>query len=61
MLNFNGWRKKIAKKSEKKRENEYVKSTYQGSSEGGYVYQQGKADRNPEAIEHEGIYYFPEP
>jgi len=61
MLSFKEWLVEEAKKPKKKKEDKDVKSTYQRSSEVGNVNQQGKADRNPQAIEHQGIYYFPEP
>jgi hypothetical protein len=58
MLSFKEW---LLSEEKKKRERKNVKSTNQGSSEVGNVNQQGKVDRNPEAIEYQGIYYFPEP
>ena len=61
MLSFKEWRLQEANKPKKKKEAKDVKSTDQGSSKVRYVYQQGKVDRNPEAIEYQGIYYFPEP
>jgi hypothetical protein len=61
MLTFKEWIKEEAKKPKKKKEDKNVQSTDQGSAEVRYVYQQGKVDRNPEAIEYQGIYYFPEP
>jgi hypothetical protein len=61
MLSFKEWRLQEANKPKKKKGNKDVKSTDQGSPEVRYVYQQGKVDRNPEAIEYQGIYYFPEP
>lgn len=61
MLSFKEWLKEEAKNPKKKKESKYVKSTDQRSPEVRYVYQQGKVDRNPEAIEHQGIYYLPEP
>jgi hypothetical protein len=61
MLSFKEWLKEEAKNPKKKKESKYVKSTDQGSPEVRYVHQQGKVDRNPEAIEYQGIYYFPEP
>lgn len=61
MLSFKEWRLQEANKPKKKKKDKDVKSTDQGSSKVGYVYQQGKVDRNPEAIEYQGIYYFPEP
>ena len=59
MLGFMEWVEYDRKKKEKEKKN--VQSTDQGSPEVRYVYQQGKVDRNPEAIEHQGIYYLPEP
>jgi hypothetical protein len=59
MLGFMKWVEYDRKKKEKEKKN--VQSTDQGSAEVRYVYQQGKVDRNPEAIEHQGIYYLPEP
>jgi hypothetical protein len=59
MLGFMEWVEYDRKKKEKEKKN--VQSTDQGSAEVRYVYQQGKVDRNPEAIEHQGIYYLPEP
>jgi len=59
MLGFMEWVEYDRKKKEK--ENKNVQSTDQGSAEVRYVYQQGKVDRNPEAIEYQGIYHFPEP
>ncbi len=59
MLGFMEWVEYDRKKKEKEKNN--VQSTDQGSPEVRYVYQQGKVDRNPEAIEHQGIYYLPEP
>ena len=59
MLGFMEWVEYDRKKKEKEKKN--VQSTDQGSTEVRYVYQQGKVDRNPEAIEHQGIYYLPEP
>ena len=61
MLSFKEWLKEEAKNPKKKEESKYVKSTDQGSAEVRYVHQQGKVDRNHEAIEYQGIYYFPEP
>jgi len=61
MLSFKEWLKEEAKNPNKKKEPKYVKSADQGSAEVWYVHQQGKVDRNPEAIEYQGIYYFPEP
>jgi hypothetical protein len=61
MLSFKEWLKEEANNPKKKKEQKNVKSTYQGSPEVRNVYQQGKVDRNPEAIEYQGIYYFPEP
>ena len=61
MLSFKEWLKEQAINPKKKKEPKYVKSTDQGSAEVRYVHQQGKVDRNPEAIEYQGIYYFPEP
>ena len=61
MLSFKEWLKEEAKNPKKKKEPKYVKSADQGSAEVWYVYRQGKADRNSEAIEYQGIYYFPEP
>jgi hypothetical protein len=58
MLSFKEW---LLSEEKKKRERKNVKSTNQGSSEVGNVNQQGKVDRNPEAIEYQGVYYFPEP
>ena len=59
MLGFMEWVEYDRKKKEKEKKN--VQSTDQGSAEVRYVYQQGKVDRNPEAFEHQGIYYLPEP
>ena len=59
MLGFMEWVEYGRKKKEKEKKN--VQSTYQRSSEVGNVDQQGKTDRNPQAIEYQGIYYFPEP
>jgi hypothetical protein len=61
MLSFKEWLLEEAKNPKKKKEQKNVKSTNQGSPEVRNVYQQGKVDRNPEAIEYQGIYYFPEP
>ncbi len=61
MLSFKEWLKEEAKNPKKKKESKNVKSTNQGSTEIRYADQQGKVDRNPEAIEYQGIYYFPEP
>ena len=61
MLSFKEWLIEDAKKPKKKKEDKNVQSTYQRSSEVGNDDQQGKVDRNPEAIEYQGIYYFPEP
>ena len=61
MLSFKEWLKEEAKNPKKKKEPKDVKSADQGSAEVWYVHQQGKVDRNPEAIEYQGIYYFPEP
>jgi hypothetical protein len=58
MLSFKEW---LLSEEKKKRKGKNVKSTNQGSSEVGNVNQQGKVDRNPEAIEYQGVYYFPEP
>jgi hypothetical protein len=58
MLSFKEW---LLSEEKKKRERKNVKSTNKGSSEVGNVNQQGKVDRNPEAIEYQGVYYFPEP
>jgi hypothetical protein len=52
MLSFKEWLKEEAKNPKKKKESKYVKSTNQGSPEVRYVHQQGKVDRNPEAIEY---------
>lgn len=59
MLGFMEWVEYDRKKKEKEKKN--VQSTDQGSAEVRHVHQQGKVDRNPEAIEHQGIYYLPEP
>jgi hypothetical protein len=61
MLSFKEWLKEEAKNPKKKKEPKYVKSADQGGAEVWYVYQQGKVDRNSEAIEYQGIYYFLEP
>ena len=61
MLSFKEWLLQEAKNPQKKKDPKYVKSADQGSAEVWYVHQQGKVDRNPEAIEYQGIYYFPEP
>ena len=61
MLSFKEWLKEEAKNPKKKKESNYVKSTNQGSTEIRYADKQRKIDRNPEAIEYQGIYYFPEP
>ncbi len=57
MLSFKEWLVEEAKKPKKKK----VKSANQSGSEVRYVHQQREADRNPEAIEYQGVYYFPEP
>jgi hypothetical protein len=61
MLSFKEWLLEEAKKPKKKEEVKDVKSTNQRSSEVRYVYHQGEVDRDTEAIEHQGIHYFPEP
>jgi len=61
MLSFKEWLVEEAKKPKKKKEDKDVKSTSQGSTEIGNVYNQRQAPRSNQEVQSTVVHYFPEP